>query len=314
MRLPPLAVPPPAEQESHTAPSVSHPAPRFPKKSISSCHTLSGSGATFRPHCTTVTFCTLNGLSDAMKSSLPLSSNFHRGPWIRMSCSISDSRVDALSRRFPIASVFDATVSAAPIARYAAPAAPSAEAWALPASSVTSARSWSLLLRNSIPFDRSFPFIDEILRPTPNSPMTPAKIKMMLAIWMPSLIGDGPLGINSETSHSLTSFLWSWITTSISSATPIATSNVNHPSHGSKPLDWLSRAVMSLSKADMELCKAEAELGRVETVQIMCAVISGSAILCLLGVRLGFLIVTFRRVMAYKKSLIRQNNALHLPL
>jgi hypothetical protein len=158
-----------------------------------------------------------------------------------------------------------------------------ARSFACPASCVARASNWSLVLRNFAPFARSWPLIDEIFTPTPNSPMTPAITKTMLAISIPSFISDGPSGINSETRHSFTSFLWSRITTTISSATPIATSNVNHPSHGSKPLDWLSRAAISLSKADMALCRAEAALGRVESVQIKCAVISASAILCLLG-------------------------------
>ncbi len=157
------------------------------------------------------------------------------------------------------------------------------------ASEVTSATSWSDAARNSPFLLRRMPLICEIQRPMPNSPMTPIMTKMMLAISIPSFFRDGPSGINSQKSHSPTSFLWSKITTNISSVTPIATSNVYRPSHGSKPLDWLSRAAMSFSKADMEPCRAEAALGSVESVQIICAVISGPAILCLLGVMLGLL-------------------------
>jgi hypothetical protein len=69
---------------------------------------------------------------------------------------------------------------------------------------------------------------------------------------------------------------------------------VNQGSNRSQNADELSRVVIALSRADMALSKAEASLGRAEAMQIKCAAITLVALFCLLGVRIGFLIVTFR--------------------
>jgi hypothetical protein len=58
---------------------------------------------------------------------------------------------------------------------------------------------------------------------------------------------------------------------------------VNHGSHHSQNDDDLSRAVIALSRADMALSKAEASAGRAEAMQIKCAIVTGVALLFLVG-------------------------------
>lgn len=121
-------------------------------------------------------------------------------------------------------------------------------------------------------------------------------IVLMLAISQPTFASVGFAGINSQKCHSSISFLWSRCNTTISIATPIATSAVKPASQYSGDPDDLSKVAISLSKAHMALCKAEASRGRLENIQVKCAIITACLLFSLLGVRLSGLIVTFRRL------------------
>jgi hypothetical protein len=149
--------------------------------------------------------------------------------------------------------------------------AASAEFLASPDCCVTSASSWSLLLRNSPLLVRSEPLIDVIFTPTRSSPTIPPVTSKTPMISTTHFLVDGLSGerIVPRRQASMSLRRSRQITQS-SIATPSATKAVNHGSDRSQGTDELSKAVMSLSSADMALCRAEASIGRLEALWIKC--------------------------------------------
>ena len=167
---------------------------------------------------------------------------------------------------------------------------------AAPALAFSSAVSWSVLPRSSAFFVRNCPLIRAISMPTASSPNTPSVIKIeAINPNARSNLKGLPAGRMIPRLHAAMLWLYSRATTQISAATPTTTKPVNHGSNRSQNPDDLSKAVTALSRADMALSNAEASLGRAEAMQIKCEEITVVALLCLLGVRIGLLIVTFRR-------------------
>jgi hypothetical protein len=90
--------------------------------------------------------------------------------------------------------------------------------------------------------------------------------------------------------------------TNTSIRTPRTTAAVNHGSVLSQNSDRvlrdsieISSAEMELFKADMAISKAEESEGRLEAAWVRSMAITTIALLCLLGVRIGLLIVALRR-------------------
>jgi hypothetical protein len=150
-------------------------------------------------------------------------------------------------------------------------------------------------VRNSAFLLRSCPFMRAMATPAQSSQATPSAMADEATTSTQNLRCDGlPGGRIIPRRQASMASRWSRHTTQTSATTPATTNPVNQGSNRSQNADELSRVVIALSRADMALSKAEASLGRAEAMQIKCAAITLVALFCLLGVRSGFLIVTFR--------------------
>jgi len=182
-------------------------------------------------------------------------------------------------------------------------AASIADCFASPASSVTSASNWSLLLLKSPFFVRNWPLICAITIPNANSPKMPNTTRDVAPIPSHSFRLDGRSGGRTiPRRHASDSSLCSHTINQISAATPMTTQIVKNGSSLSQNADQRSREFIELSNAEIELFKADTELskaeeseGRLEAAWVKSVAITAIALLLLLAARIGKLIVARRR-------------------